>query len=764
MKVGGKWGYIDRAGTTVIKPQFDSAENFHRGLAAVLIGEPIAGKGKWGYIDRSGRYVLGPDEHYTYAGFENGLMPVAAGVKWGYIDPTGRQVIPPRFRYARVFSEGLAGVEDVDGTGKDGFIDAAGKVVIPLIDAKLTSGGFNEGLAAVVDERTAKLGYIDTKGQFAIAPRFDIAEEFADGRAAVCLLTEDADGWLIRKWGFIDTSGAVVVPIQFDHVWSFSERLARVEVGGKVGFIDRDGKQVIPCQFDSAEPFRDGLALVNVGGWAEFGWSGYVDKAGRYVWRPSDYERIDRARHDHENQTPSIRLFTDAKTAGKGLLVTCMKRVQAKGPHAGEVAVTVANLLDEEVFVDVSGIRWLGGSFEAKDGTEYVGGGSFADGNLLKRLHAAVYRGEKPVVCGCCVAHIPGWVPSDVLAMGKVRGQVDVWLHGYYRNTGKAFNESVRLPVEIGDWPDDGELLRPARDIPATRPLSEPALPLEGSDLFPLEGNGVRDSVLNTLLADKKIPKDIPVPAKTPFDPDPTATEARAEYLNAYRLGFAEGVTGSMVIRCFGRPPPDSYQQGHDDGRAAGDARRQLRWESELHRHLGFSTGPDSHELTDDSPKGERQLRDEYGRFVDRFVTALRQAYPKTMTLKVSRQPSVYSYLYNDYSKSNADKPRSTRQFKGTLYLLAFMADDPKRRGTQDDELQGSYSFYFDRTEDGGWAWDDSRETLMLMHLQKTSGGPLDEPSGSWVGKESALARKLIEGAIDQARNGRATTRPRTAE
>lgn len=32
---GGKWGYINRSGEVVIKPQFDSAEPFAEGLALV---------------------------------------------------------------------------------------------------------------------------------------------------------------------------------------------------------------------------------------------------------------------------------------------------------------------------------------------------------------------------------------------------------------------------------------------------------------------------------------------------------------------------------------------------------------------------------------------------------------------------------------------------------------------------------------------------------------------------------------------------------
>src|SRR5713101_34064 len=49
---GGEWGYQDKSGTYVIPPQFDWAERFSEGLAAVERNQ------KWGYIDSAGNFVI----------------------------------------------------------------------------------------------------------------------------------------------------------------------------------------------------------------------------------------------------------------------------------------------------------------------------------------------------------------------------------------------------------------------------------------------------------------------------------------------------------------------------------------------------------------------------------------------------------------------------------------------------------------------------------------------------------------------------------
>ncbi len=52
-----------------------------------------------------------------------------------------------------------------------------------------------------------------------------------------------------EKTGFIDATGKVIIPIQYDAASNFAERLCVVSIGKKVGCIDSLGNVVLPLQY-----------------------------------------------------------------------------------------------------------------------------------------------------------------------------------------------------------------------------------------------------------------------------------------------------------------------------------------------------------------------------------------------------------------------------------------------------------------------------------------------------------------------------------
>jgi hypothetical protein len=90
-----------------------------------------------------------------------------------------------------------------------------------------------------------------------------------------------------RKWGYIDKTGRVIIPCQFDSAANFSEGLAAVHIKEKTGYIDATGKFVIPPRFLTGFPFSGGLALVVISGSGNgvtyMNQLGYVNRSGQVV-------------------------------------------------------------------------------------------------------------------------------------------------------------------------------------------------------------------------------------------------------------------------------------------------------------------------------------------------------------------------------------------------------------------------------------------------------------------------------------------------
>ncbi|HZX66164.1 MAG TPA: WG repeat-containing protein [Myxococcales bacterium] len=124
--------------------------------------------------------------------------------------------------------------------------------------------------------KDGKWGYIDRTGRIVVEPKFDNAERFSEGFAAVV-----ADG----RHGYIDKTGAMALvprekPAGAVHR-PFRDGLAAVHAEGGIGFLDRTGKLIIPARFSSAEDFSEGLAFAcdRVG-------CGYIDRMGHGALGP----------------------------------------------------------------------------------------------------------------------------------------------------------------------------------------------------------------------------------------------------------------------------------------------------------------------------------------------------------------------------------------------------------------------------------------------------------------------------------------------
>ena len=271
------FGYADVAGNIVVEPQYLDVGAFGDGLAPVDVGRSETnGSGKTvmlsheGYIDKTGKMVIEPQFSYA-AAFSDGMAIIQTDEDYpsnGYIDTTGTlQLTTDHYQYPfGDFKDGIAPILTRDGAAvvdKTGAVlgEVAGAEMQPLensISASINSGvGFSDGLFPLFDvsmEYDADtgfypVGFINTKGEFAIPAQTEwkVCQGFSNG---LCLVYQGEGGFsLNNKYGYIDTTGALVMPLTYSSATMFQFDRAIVAVG-EIGaqqwsIIDTSGKTVV---------------------------------------------------------------------------------------------------------------------------------------------------------------------------------------------------------------------------------------------------------------------------------------------------------------------------------------------------------------------------------------------------------------------------------------------------------------------------------------------------------------------------------------
>lgn len=195
----GKWGFVDRKATMVIRCEYDDVISFREGSAAVRAGSV------WRLIDVDGS-PLGGRDFQGARPFSEGLAAVKVQTRWGFIERDGSWVIPPKYRDAGSFSAGLAAVQNEEGLW--GFVDREGSVVIA--PQFLEVGEFHEGVASA--RRSALWGFIRPDGQESISMRYSRVRDFENGLASFCR----------RHCGFLNPQGEEVIPERYEWTSNFS--------------------------------------------------------------------------------------------------------------------------------------------------------------------------------------------------------------------------------------------------------------------------------------------------------------------------------------------------------------------------------------------------------------------------------------------------------------------------------------------------------------------------------------------------------------
>ncbi len=208
---------------------------------------------------------------------EKQWIPLSQDGMMEYYQPSATMVFSNRFLQSSIFSEGLALVQTTEDGSKWGYVDRKGNFVIPPRFGAATI--FREGLAWVSGSESP-ITAINKKGEIRfVLDQANLARTFHQGLAAFSTF----DTNLNEKWGFVDKTGKIVIPPNFENVGDFNVGFCKVQVeNGKWGYINRSGRMVIPAKYDYADNFSNKLAVVTVENKY-----GIIDRNGKFTLQPT---------------------------------------------------------------------------------------------------------------------------------------------------------------------------------------------------------------------------------------------------------------------------------------------------------------------------------------------------------------------------------------------------------------------------------------------------------------------------------------------
>ncbi len=257
--VGEKWGIIDKSGKEIIpikydgigvyKPQgnnypfkdipCDDLEDLVReGLIAIKVGD------KYGFVDKSGKVVISP-KYDAVIPFVGGIAAVKRDEKWGFVDKTGKEIVPPTYEYPVIDYDNLK-------MGYLPVVKKARKYSTPF-------GGEYDFLVHVdsnlfLAKKGGKWGLIDKKNREVLSFKYDDLSH----------LHKDLFVYLEGdKYGVISLKRGVIVQPRYDKIFYAGEGIIGLVLNNKVGFMDTLGNVIFQPKYDSlASGFMNGFALM----------------------------------------------------------------------------------------------------------------------------------------------------------------------------------------------------------------------------------------------------------------------------------------------------------------------------------------------------------------------------------------------------------------------------------------------------------------------------------------------------------------------
>ena len=283
----GKIGFKNLQDSILVFPKYDYYEPFQSTQQYTIIGlgkyerlnfndteRQVKFVGTFGIIDSIGNEIVPPSfdivfqvlDNYTIGGRGEGYFifnnwPEGKEIffkgKMGVVKHDGNVIVPFKYSEIReIRSETIPFWFALDDQGKSSlYYDS---VLLDFRDDVIEVSDFSEGRAKI--QVHSKYGFIDTSGTVVVQPIYEQAKNYNSGKAFM------KKG---NQYVWLDLSGKEIEDFEqiiFEEIGPFSEGYSRVKIFNDYGFIYPDSSFFIFPRFSEATPFFNQLASVRSSG------------------------------------------------------------------------------------------------------------------------------------------------------------------------------------------------------------------------------------------------------------------------------------------------------------------------------------------------------------------------------------------------------------------------------------------------------------------------------------------------------------------
>lgn len=300
----------------------------NRFCVLVLTDTQKGKKALWGFCDTTGKVVI-PPTYQNRSYFNEGTSVVEVGNLFHYIDTAGQPLFDQKFGYAYNFSEGLACVK-LKEEPHTWVINRRGEKLFTIPSRySVATAGYRGGFLSVYDYGGGaglnKRGFIDRKGNFVIPPAFIDNSFYSTSLKLFFLAKANEKG--VEAWGVFDTTGKVVLPLQFTKQDLFVQNgIGHVRIDGVLHLFGEGGQLLsnqagatglVSSMISVVDYLTEGKKAFEAG---DFVRAEYLFRGGRSAAQPEAYYWLGKMYLEGKGVNPDSfiarRWFQRAQEAG----------------------------------------------------------------------------------------------------------------------------------------------------------------------------------------------------------------------------------------------------------------------------------------------------------------------------------------------------------------------------------------------------------------------------------------------------------------